>query len=98
MATPPKIAGIPWYQNADYPRILQIMEDAHLLPAKHKIWQEKAEKAEALHKAQGVTIYRAHIDPEQFVAWCAQTGRNIDAKARIDWANLYAMRKFRGEN
>jgi len=91
------VVGLPWYDRADYERIREIMVDGQNLPASFDDWQAKAQRLEAEQRRVGRTTVRAHIDPEQFVAWCAGDNRQVDAKARIAWANIVALRSVRGE-
>lgn len=42
--------GMAWYRRQDYGRILEIMEDAHLLPPTFDKWLGKAEKLESQQK------------------------------------------------
>lgn len=98
MANPTNIVGIAWYRREDYPRVLEIMADQHLLPRTHDQWEKFAQQAEASAKSRGLAVHRAYIDPEEFITWCAITGRNVDAEARMAWANQSAYRKGRGEH
>lgn len=82
--------GIPWYKRADYALILEVMEDKEKLPLTFDKWQSKAEQFERQAKASGKTVARAYIDPDHFVAWCAENGLHVDANARGRWASELA--------
>lgn len=86
-------AGIIWFNREDYPRILEIMKDAHVLPPTYELWREKAENDERRAQAAGLRVVRAVIDPQKFIAWCATNGLDIDAKARTAFAADFAMGK-----
>jgi hypothetical protein len=88
-------AGISWFNEKDYARILQIMVDAHVLPPTYAAWREKAESTERTAKARGLRVFRAIIDPDQFLVWCAREGLDVDAKARTAFATDYAMRQIK---
>jgi hypothetical protein len=90
--------GIGWYSREDYPRILQIMEDAHVLPPTYEVWCEKAEGLESRAKALGASVVRAIIEPEEFVAWCASRGMKVDAKARTAFGSEFSYRSVSPEN
>lgn len=90
---PVRATGIAWYFRQDYARILEIMEDAHLLPPTYDAWRQKAERAEREAKAAGVIIIRAEIDPQEFPGWCAARGLHVDAEARSRFASEVAYRK-----
>ncbi|MGZ3309798.1 MAG: hypothetical protein ACXU8R_14870 [Xanthobacteraceae bacterium] len=86
---PVRTLGIPWYRREDYPRILEIMEDARILPLTFDEWQRKAEGVEHISGAPAV---RVMIDPDEFLAWCAREGRPVDGKARATFAAEGAAR------
>lgn len=90
------VTGIGWYKRADYARVLEVMEDRERLPPTFDKWQRKAEDMERKLQSQGMRVIRAHIDPEKFVAWCAERGLNVDADARMRWGNEAAIREVRG--
>lgn len=79
--------GIPWYKRADYARILEIMVDAELLPVTFDQWQGKAEKIERDLIRAGTPVHRVHVDPQQFVTWCAGRGLHVDADGRRAFAS-----------
>jgi uncharacterized membrane protein len=83
--------GISWFHKEDYPRILQIMIDRHVLPSTYSAWKKNAEAQESKWKAEGILIYRAIIDPDEFPAWCKSRGLNVDAKGRVAFASEFAM-------
>tara|TARA_R110002073_G_scaffold120601_2_gene262668 strand:+ start:12509 stop:12799 length:291 start_codon:yes stop_codon:yes gene_type:complete len=87
--------GLPWYRKADYPKSLDIMADADLLPVSHHDWQQKAEHLERELGAKGMRTIRAIIDPQTFPAWCTARGLDINAKARTTFANETAYRQAR---
>ncbi|SEM62319.1 hypothetical protein SAMN05192583_0868 [Sphingomonas gellani] len=88
--------GIAWYKRADYSRILEVMEDSDKLPITFDRWQSQAEGLETGFKKRGVPTFRAHIDPEHFVAWCADRGLNVDAEARQRWGSELAHQRLTG--
>jgi hypothetical protein len=85
--------GLAWYEESDYPRILQIMEDADRLPATYARWREKAETAERELKGRGDDVVRAMVSPDMFPAWCRSHGKRVDAQARILFASYVAAGK-----
>lgn len=87
---PLRAVGIAWYRESDYPRILQIMDDAHTLSNTYRQWEKLAEKAERTAKAQNHVVVRAVIDPDTFPAWCTLRGLHVDSRARMAFANEFA--------
>jgi hypothetical protein len=85
--------GLAWYEARDYPRILQIMEDADRLPGNYARWREKAEDSERELRGRGYEVVRAMISPDTFPAWCRSHGKRVDAQARILFANYVAAGK-----
>ena len=90
--------GFAWYRREDYEKILLIFEDANKFPRTYDEWLISAEKGLERLKSQGVFAVKVIIDPDQFPGWCAVNGHNIDAKARIRFANIEAARQFRQSN
>jgi uncharacterized membrane protein len=82
--------GLVWYDREDYPRILEVMKDAHVLPDTYDQWRKKAENVERGAQHSGALVVRAVIKPEQFLAWCTIRGLNVDAKARNAFAAEFA--------
>lgn len=92
---PIRAMGVAWYKPEDYPRILEVMEDAHLLPPTYEKWKYSAYKLESQAQRQGTVIIRAMIDPDEFVAWCASNNLKVDAQARMRFASELAAAQVR---
>lgn len=92
---PIRATGLAWYNREDYPRILQIMEDADKLPPNFEKWQYAAHKAESQIKASGMIVVRAVIDPDEFVAYCSRHNLKVDAQARTRFASEIAAGQVR---
>jgi hypothetical protein len=92
-----RAVGISWYREHDYPRILERMTDADDLPSTYAEWQEKAELQERALQAEGITTFRAIIEPDRFPGWCKVHGWNADAKGRSAFASAFAKRQVKGE-
>ena len=92
------IMGIAWYKEEDYERLLEIFEDSHKLPPTFDKWLQSAEKGFSNFRARGYRVIKVYIDPDTFPVWCRSTGHKIDAKARIDFANMTAARHARDKN
>jgi hypothetical protein len=78
---------VAWYREEDYPRILRIMEDRHLMMASFSKWLAAAEKFEKSSKGQGFDVVRVIIDPVRFVAWCRKHSLSCNARARVKYKN-----------
>lgn len=87
---PVRALGMAWYTSQDYRRILEIMEDAEKLPTTYDKWCQLAERGEREAKRAGHIVIRAIIDPQEFRVWAHARGLNIDAKARVAFANEVA--------
>ena len=85
-----RITGMVWYRAEDYDACRRIMADRDQLSAAFHIWRMQAETGEKKLRREGHTIVRAYIDPETFPDWCRTRGLNIDAQARMQYANLVA--------
>lgn len=87
MATPIIGTGIPWYEREDYPRILEVMEDADFLPRSYDEWQERAEQAVRMVTQHGGIAVRVPLNAQKFRAWCILRGLHVDGRARQDFAS-----------
>ena len=93
MSEPARIAAVVWYRREDYPRVLTIMEDAHLLPPTWEKWRYSADKVARQAQKSGVVVEKVYLHLDDFLAWCRARGLNVDAKARTAFANECAARK-----
>jgi hypothetical protein len=89
-----RAVGIPWYSRNDYPKLREIFDDGHKLPASFSDWLKGAQRLKDEQERRGIGVVKAHINPHTFPAWCAGRGLNIDASARIEFANLAAYREY----
>lgn len=94
MSLPIEAIGIPWYARDDYRRILEVMEDAHLLPKTFDKWLYRAEKTRQEHLRSGVIVVKAQIEPDAFVAWCRENSQHVDASGRNAYASLVAYQYY----
>jgi hypothetical protein len=78
--------GIAWYAREDYPGILEVMDDADLLPPSFEDWLERAEEVERELGRQGFVLLRVALDPADFVVWCRDRRRAPDGDARSAFA------------
>lgn len=86
--------AVPWYKREDYARILEVMSDAHLLPPTFEKWEWRANQVIDQVKNSGSVPVKAHLEPDAFVAWCKGRGMDLDAKARIAFANHVAAAMY----
>ena len=74
------------------------MADGQSLPNTFDKWQSRAEAKERQLRAQGYIVVRAALYSEDFVAWCAQRGLDVDAHARMEFANEAAFAAYRHQH
>lgn len=90
-----KVLGIPWYSREGYAAARAVMADGHVLPITYEAWEQRAKALEKQQRAAGLKVVRAQIDAEEFAAWCRARSLNIDAQARMQFANDAAFRAIR---
>lgn len=95
MQQPPTVIGISWFELDDYPSIRAVMTDADRLHRTYTEWRLAAEQAERKLRREGHFVVRVPLLAEPFVAWCSERGLNVDANARMRFANEGAMQKNR---
>jgi hypothetical protein len=87
MAASPSVVALPWYARGDYPALLKLFSDPHLLPATHDAWLERAERIERQFQEAGFGVARIWIRPLSFAAWCKERNVSPDQRARLTFAN-----------
>lgn len=78
----PKKIGLSWYERDDYPRILQVMEDAHTLPRTYDEFVKGYERLKSQAEAVGLEVVSAVIKPDEFQTWCRKRKLKVDTEAR----------------
>jgi hypothetical protein len=89
------VVGISWFELDDYPRVKAVMTDAHKLHRTYSEWRLAAEQAERKMRRQGHFVVRVPLLADEFVSWCAARNLNVDAQARMQFANEGALQKYR---
>lgn len=90
--------GIPWYRREDYPALLQLFVDGHVLPPSYDKWLQLASQLLEQVQKSGCIAVKAHIEPQAFALWYQARGLDIDANARKAFANWTAAREYRQLN
>lgn len=90
-------AGLPWFEEDDYEAFRSVLPDRNW----HKTfgeWEAAAEQNFQRVTNQGVRAIKAKVRSVEFVAWCKDTGRNIDAQALTAFGAEAAYRHITGEH
>jgi len=87
MAASPSVVALPWYARGDYPALLKLFSDPHLLPATHDAWLERAERIEWQFQKAGFGVSKTWIRPIPFAAWCDERNISPDQVARLIFVN-----------
>lgn len=98
MTNIPIAVGIAWYNREDYNAIRRIMADRHKLPRTFDEWRKKAERREQELIRNGHPVHRALIDSKTFPDWCRARNLDINAQARMEFANWIAKERETGRN
>jgi len=84
--------GIAWFRDSEsYQKALSIFNDADNLPSSYGEWLLKTKQLYKVVKRSGKIPVKAEIDPDTFPEWCRDRGLNIDADARMEFANSTAL-------
>ena len=74
--------GVFWIDEADYPALLKLFDDADTFPPAWPQWRKMAEEMEKGLKAYGHPVMRVRIDPKTFPIWCAAHGTTAGRQGR----------------
>lgn len=88
---PIRAVGFCWYRREEYDRLRKLMVDGRKLPRTFDDWLSKATKGVEHFEKQGAVAVKVYLDPVTFPAWCIDRGLNLDANARMQFANEGAM-------
>ena len=87
MAASPPVTALPWYDRRDYPALLKLFSDPHMVPATYDAWLNRAEQTEIQLQKAGFAVARIWIRPVPFAAWCRERNVSPDQRARLTFAN-----------
>ena len=82
----PMLQAMVWYKEEHYSRLLDLFDDAELLPKTYGDWLVRAEEKKAEVEAAGDQVMKVFIDPETFPEWCAEKNMPKDANSRAELA------------
>ena len=85
-ARQPMIQAMVWYKEEHYQELLNLFDDAELLPPTYQHWLARAEEKKAEVEAGGDQVIKVFIDPETFPEWCRKKNLAKDANARAELA------------
>lgn len=87
------VAGIAWIRKEDYAALVGIFEDGDVFDSWEQ-WNERAEELEARMKGDGIVVFRAHLDPSTFAAWCAKRGLRPNREGRLAFGSELASEHY----
>lgn len=90
-------AGLPWFEEDDYASFREVLPDRAWHPTFAQ-WETAAEQNLKSARDRGIVAIKAKVRSAEFVAWCQQTGRDIDTKALTAFGAEAALRHLQGEH
>jgi hypothetical protein len=92
----PRLNGtpFPWFDRESYPHVLEVMVDRDLLPPSYDRWLKQSQRVLEKARRDGQKPIRAHIDPDRFLAWCAEHDYTPDSVARLAYAGHVARQSL----
>ena len=84
---------MPWFTAETWPRLLEVVDDADLMPATYEEWIALVEPRFAQHIADGLPVERVYIDPDEWVEWCKSNDMPIDGRGRSAFAAVVLARR-----
>lgn len=76
------VVGVAWYRRDQWPRLLEIAEDAGELEKTYDEWLRLAEEKLNELKTPGILVKKTDVDLDEMTAWCSEHGRSLNAAAR----------------
>ncbi|MBN1565910.1 MAG: hypothetical protein JXA10_18855 [Anaerolineae bacterium] len=92
-ANEPVITGVAWYNEEQYPLLLEHATDADQLNDTFDKWKVNAQNAMQQLMAMGQLVRPVPVDMHEMIAWCKAENRPFDGAARAAYvsARLRAM-------
>lgn len=96
MSAPINAVGMAWYKPEHFGRLRAMFKDGHKLHRTHDEWLRAAETGRKSYEVKGIRVVCVDIDPDEFPRWCKAEGLQLDADARMRYANLIAYKVLTG--
>jgi len=78
-------AGVAWYRREQWPRLLEVAEDADELEDTYEEWLQIANRRFDEFNVPGVLLKKVDVDVEEVITWCIEHGRSVNASARSEF-------------
>jgi len=75
-----------WYEAQQWQRLEEIAPDVKKIWESYEEWMTVAVRKLSAPTLGGKRYVKVPIDVEQLLQWCQQHGRDVDARARADYA------------
>jgi hypothetical protein len=90
-----KAMGMAWYHESDYVRLREkLFVDGAKLHPTYSQWLQAATLGFERFKSEGNIVEKIFIIPDEFSAWCAANGRQLNAEARMRFVNEAVAKKY----
>jgi len=93
---PPSI-GMEWFEEDDYPALLEIFEDRDKMHRTWAAWLKSTDEMEQRLSARGQLVERVYINPKTFPAWCAKAGVGVNREGRHKFIAATMAEKYRNQ-
>ena len=91
---PSPVIAFAWYQENQWPLLLQVSQDRDQLEKTYGEWLNVAQARYDTLVQKGERVKKVTIDVEDLFAWCRELGRQgVDAEGR----SLYAVYRLKAE-
>ena len=91
------VTGCAWYRADQWERLREISVDREKLGDTYEEWVANAKKALREMRKAGIHAEKVEVDVEELLAWCRAEGRDVDGKARSQYAAEMVRRRYEGE-
>lgn len=97
MQQPVQAIGMAWFEEDDYEAFRSVLLDRRWHQT-FREWEAVANKKIEDLRHQGFRAIKAKARSTDFVAWCRETGRDVNTQALLDFANEAAYRELAGKH
>lgn len=90
-SNPTTVVAAAWFRREDYPRIIEIAEDA--MPPTFDEFEARMTQTIAGMEARGIVCRKVLVDPNELIAFARNSGAKIDSKTRSQFAVFLLMQE-----
>ncbi|SEI41537.1 hypothetical protein SAMN05421831_101395 [Allopseudospirillum japonicum] len=88
-------AGICWFKESQWQRLLEIAEDKARLEDTYQQWKQTTEEMIEVFATRGILIEKVPVDVEDLLSWCNEHNKPVNGSSRAEYVTQQMMQERR---